>query len=139
MTIPEAGMDEHSPVSRTDQGRFAPGCSGNPKGRPKGARSRTTLWDEALRQGEGVERVRQVLDDAEAGDGVALRFCVDRIEPKSRERYVEIRLGDGEERHPLIVFDAVTRALCCGRLSIGDALALARFLAMREKVPSTWL
>jgi hypothetical protein len=128
-------MNDNCSNGRDEDGRFAAGVSGNPKGRPKGARNRATLWDQALREG----RARQLLDDAAEGDTVALRFCVDRIEPKSRERYVEIRLGHGEERHPRVVFDAVTRALCNGKLSIADALAIARYLALRDNIPSSWL
>src|SRR5438874_2544937 len=124
---------------RTENGRFAPSTSGNPAGRPKGARNRATLWDEALREGEGVARTRQLLDEAEAGDKVALRFVVDRLAPKSRERYVEILLGPGMEHHPRVVFDHVTRALFAGQVSIGDALAIGRFLTLREKVPASWL
>src|SRR5947208_10634913 len=124
---------------RTETGRFAPGASGNPAGRPKGARNRATLWDEALREGEGVARTRQLLDDAAGGDKVALRFVVDRIEPKARERFVEILLGAGMEHHPRVVFDHVTRALFSGSISIGDALAIGRFLTLREKVPMSWL
>src|SRR5438067_13345099 len=125
--------------NRIQNGRFAPGASGNPAGRRKGARDRATLWDEALREGEGVARTRQLLDDAAGGDKVALRFVVDRIEPRSRERFVEILLGPGMEHHPRVVFDHVTRALFAGQVSIGDALAIGRFLTLRDKVPASWL
>src|SRR5438876_8254533 len=132
-------MIDTASTIRTETGRFAPGASGNPAGRPKGARNRATLWEEALREGEGVARTRQLLDEAEAGDKVALRFVVDRLEPKSRERYIEILLGPGMEHHPRVVFDHVTRALFAGSISIGDALAIGRFLTLREKVPASWL
>src|SRR5919198_4284048 len=97
--------------TRTESGRFAPGCSGNPAGRPKGARNRATLWDEALKEGEAVARARQIHDIAAAGDTVALRFVVDRLAPKDRERYVEIAIAPDLVHHPRVVFDHVVLAL----------------------------
>src|SRR5919198_929193 len=57
--------------TRTESGRFAPGCSGNPAGRPKGARNRVTLCDEALQERDAVARARQIHDvpAAPAGEG----------------------------------------------------------------------
>jgi hypothetical protein len=40
-----------SHTERTDGGRFQPGRSGNPAGRPPGSRNKTTLAVEALIEG----------------------------------------------------------------------------------------
>ena len=54
-------------------GRFQKGRSGNPAGKPKGARHRATLAAEALLDGEAEALTRKAVELALAGDGIALR------------------------------------------------------------------
>jgi hypothetical protein len=61
--------------------RFKPGQSGNPSGRPKGARHRTTVAIEALLEGEGEALTRKAIELAKSGDMQALRLCMDRLAP----------------------------------------------------------
>ena len=65
--------------------KFAPGLSGNPSGRPKGARNKTTLVIEALLEGEAEELTRKAIEMAKAGDGPALRMCLDRLAPPRKD------------------------------------------------------
>ena len=58
--------------------RFEEGQSGNPAGRPKGARNRTTLAMQALLEGEAESLTRKAIEMAQEGDPVALRMCLDR-------------------------------------------------------------
>lgn len=60
---------------------FQPGKSGNPSGRPKGARNKTTMAIEALLEGEAEELTRKAIEMAKEGDGPALRMCLDRLAP----------------------------------------------------------
>lgn len=64
---------------------FKPGKSGNPSGRPKGARNKTTLAIEALLEGEAEELTRKAIEMAKAGDGPALRMCLDRLAPPRKD------------------------------------------------------
>ena len=64
---------------------FKPGQSGNPAGRPKGARNRTTMAIEALLEGEAEELTRKAIDMAKEGDGPALRMCLDRLAPPRKD------------------------------------------------------
>jgi hypothetical protein len=75
-----------------NQGRFSKGRSGNPRGKPKGARHRTTLAAEALLDGEAEALTRNAVELASAGDIAALRLCLDRILPLRRERPVRFKL-----------------------------------------------
>jgi len=62
----------------TQRGRpFAKGKSGNPAGKPKGARHRVTLATEALLDGEAEALTRKAVEMALAGDGAALRLCLE--------------------------------------------------------------
>ena len=53
---------------------FQPGQSGNPKGKPKGARNRAPLAAEVLLDGEAEALTRKAIELALAGDTVALRI-----------------------------------------------------------------
>lgn len=64
---------------------FKPGKSGNPSGRPKGARNKTTMAIEALLEGEAEELTRKAIEMAKAGDGPALRMCLDRLAPPRKD------------------------------------------------------
>jgi len=65
---------------------FMKGQSGNPAGKPKGARHRATLAAETLLDGEAEALTRKAIELALAGDPIALRLCLDRILPPRRER-----------------------------------------------------
>lgn len=64
---------------------FKPGKSGNPSGRPKGARNKTTIAIEALLEGEAEELTRKAIEMAKGGDGPALRMCLDRLAPPRKD------------------------------------------------------
>ena len=68
--------------------RFKPGQSGNPDGRPKGARNATTLALEALLDGQANALTQKAIDLALTGDMAALRLCLDRILPPRKDRPV---------------------------------------------------
>ncbi|SFO74334.1 hypothetical protein SAMN05216330_104457 [Bradyrhizobium sp. Ghvi] len=68
--------------------RFLPGQSGNPSGRPKGARNATTLAVEALLDGEAQTLTRKAIELAKDGDLTALRLCLERICPPRKDRPV---------------------------------------------------
>jgi Family of unknown function (DUF5681) len=70
---------------------FVKGQSGNPAGRPRGARNRKTRIVEAMLDAEDKGLVRQVIEQALAGDPTALRLCMERLAPRRRDRGVPPR------------------------------------------------
>ena len=70
--------------------RYKPGQSGNPTGRPKGARNKATVAAETLLEGEAETITRKCIDLALEGDLVALRLCLSRIVPAKRERTIQL-------------------------------------------------
>ena len=72
---------------------FQPGQSGNPAGKPKGSRNKTTLAMEALLDGEHEAITRKAIELAKDGDGLALRLCIERLLPPRRDRPVKFKLS----------------------------------------------
>jgi len=66
--------------------RYKPGQSGNPTGRPKGARKKATVAVETLLEGEAETITRRCIDLALEGDHTALRLCLSRIFPLSGKK-----------------------------------------------------
>ena len=67
-------------------GQFQKGQSGNPSGKPRGARNKATLAAEALLDGQAQALTQKAIDRALEGDGNALRFCLERILPARKDR-----------------------------------------------------
>ena len=75
-------------------GRFQKGQSGNPKGKPKGARNRTTLIAQTLLDGQAEALVGKVVQLALDGDLTCLRICLERLVPPKRDAPIDIDLPD---------------------------------------------
>ena len=104
---------------------FKAGQSGNPEGRPKGARNKTTLAIEALLDGEAEELTRKVIEKAREGDMTALKLCLDRLAPVRKGRPIEIDLPKVTNASDLAKAGAqVTQQLAEGIISPEEAQAV---------------
>lgn len=72
--------------------RFRKGQSGNPAGKPRGARHATTIMAERLLADDAEAVVRAVLDKARQGDMIAARLVLERLVPPRRDRAVSFDL-----------------------------------------------
>jgi Family of unknown function (DUF5681) len=124
-------MTTETDPQRTEEGRFAPGHSGNPAGRPKGARNRATLLDEALREGEDAAIVRRYIDRALAGDSVALRVLFRALVPMAKGRPIELAI-DAPGADPVAAYDAALGAIVRGEMTIEEGLQFAKLLVGRR-------
>ncbi len=84
----EGGMTAEITAPKQRGRPFPKGRSGNPQGRPPGARNAATVIAEQLLDGEAEALTRKAIDKAEEGDMTALRLCLDRVVPPRRERPV---------------------------------------------------
>ena len=101
---------------------FAPGQSGNPSGRPRGARNKATIAAEALLEGEAETLTRKLIDKANEGDPSLLRFCVDRICPPQRGRVVAFEMPQiASAQDAAKAAAAVVAACAAGDISTGEA------------------
>jgi hypothetical protein len=74
-------------------GRNADGTFGaGNAGKPRGTRHKATQAVLALLEGEAEALSRKAVEMALAGDGVALRLCLDRIAPPRKDSPVQFQL-----------------------------------------------
>ena len=107
--------------------RFKPGQSGNPSGRPKGSRHKTTLAIEKLLDGEGEEITRRAIEKAKEGDMAAIRICLDRIAPTRKDRHIEFSLPNMEKASDAAnASAAIVQAASSGELTPSEAGELMR-------------
>src|SRR5579871_4883931 len=107
---------------------FTPGVSGNPKGRPKGSRNKTTLIAQAMRDGEDTALARAIVEQALRGDKAALRFCLGRLVPPAREAGVEFELPELDSGNVVEAGRAVLAACADGTLSPPEAVRVMRMV-----------
>lgn len=115
--------------SRNAGGRFKPGTSGNPSGRPKGALNRSSRVAAAFLQGEAEALARKAVELALAGDVTALRVCLERLLPPARERAIEARLPRVVEAADLpLAVGRVLELVCDGEITPSEGTKLAELL-----------
>lgn len=88
-------------------GRFKPGVSGNPAGRPEGSRNKATLALQAFLDGEAATLSRKIVNLAKKGNLTALQFCLSRILPPKKDRPINLefpKVETGSDTHKALSF-----------------------------------
>jgi hypothetical protein len=118
---------------------FVKGRSGNPKGRPRGARDRANRVAEALFDREGEGLTRRAVELAHEGNATMLKACLDRIVPPRRERSVNFampRIKGPADLAPAM--GAVANAAAAGAITPGEAVQFAQMIeAMVRAIETT--
>jgi hypothetical protein len=123
------------PVSQKRDTRFKRGQSGNPAGKPKGARNKATLAMETLLEGEAEALSRKAVDLALAGDTTALRLCFERILPARKDRPVTFAFPKIETAADAAkAAAALVAAVAAGEPTPSEASELSRLLENFTKV-----
>ena len=112
--------------------KFKPGISGNPKGRPKGARDKRTEL-RSLLEPHAKDLVEKVVELAKGGDTTAIRLCLERLIPPIRAQDQNITLDDmnggltaqGKQ---------IILAMGNGELSPSDASTMLQALASQARL-----
>src|SRR5258706_6899922 len=115
--VMESEQISDAPVqSAKARGRpFEPGQSGNPSGRPKGARNKTTIAVEALLDNEAEALTRKVIELALAGNMAAIRLCFERLLPPRRDRGDAFDLPKIESAADAVAASCAVIARCATR------------------------
>jgi Family of unknown function (DUF5681) len=117
---------------------FAPGQSGNPRGRRPGVRLRITVLAEKLMQNDVPDVVRSVVAAARGGDMVAARLILERIVPVRRGSPVALKLPLVDRPADLVAaLAAVTEAVSTGELTPDEGQAVAAILEGQRRAIET--
>lgn len=115
--------------------RFQPGRSGNPAGKAKGTRNRTTRLAEAMLDGEAEELVRKAIEMAKGGDGAALRMCLERLVPPRKDVPVSFELPPIETlAQAKAASAAVLSAVASGDLTPGEGQSVMALLVSHKAI-----
>jgi len=109
---------------------FEPGQSGNPSGRPKGARNKATLAIQALLDEDAEALTRKAVAMALEGNIPALRLCFERLLPPRRDRAVAFDLPKIETAADAVAASgAVLQSCSAGILSPSEAADVMGLIA----------
>src|SRR5919206_2749679 len=122
-------------AEQTDHsGCWQKGQSGNPAGRPKGAKNKVTILAEQLEL-EGAPLLERLLARALDGDSVALRFCLARLLPPARHRPVSFELPaltGAPARDAANALHALLEAVAQGAIAPAEAGPIAALIERRR-------
>lgn len=126
---------------RKQRGRpFRAGQSGNPAGRPRGARNRSTVAAELLLEGEAKALTRKAIELGLAGDTAALRLCMERLMPPRKDRSISFELPKIERAEDVARASAfVLTAVSEGRITPSEACEVMKLIEVHRRtiVPQT--
>lgn len=128
---------ENTPVNvggKQNAGRFKPGQSGNPAGKPKGARHRVTKAVEALMDKDAEAITQKCIQLAKSGDLTAIRLVLERVDPVRKGKPVILPLPRIEKASDLVsAMAAVVDAMCGGEISPEEAATIAGIFEIKRK------
>jgi hypothetical protein len=122
----------------TKKSNWQKGQSGNPAGKPRGARNKATMMVLGLME-QGAEEITQaVIDAARGGDLSAARMVLERLAPPMRERPISIDLPDTSTTDGIDrAQQAIIEAVGTGALLPGEGNVLAGLVEARRKALET--
>lgn len=118
--------------------RFQPGKSGNPAGRPLGARAKALVALDALAEGEMTDIAKAMIEKAKEGDTTAGRLILDRAWPMRKGRGIAFELPHVSKVDDLPeAIAAVTRQVADGDISPEEGATIVSLLEAHRKAIET--
>jgi hypothetical protein len=106
---------------------FQEGQSGNPAGRPRGARNQRTILLENIMDGESETILQTAIGKAKEGDIAAIRMVIDRIAPIRKNPPIEFELPPIEKPADAVAATAaIASAVGTGELTPAEAAQLSK-------------
>lgn len=117
---------------------FRKGQSGNPDGRPVGARHRYTRAAETLLEGEAEALTRRAVEMALGGDGTAMRLCLERIYPVRKGRPLVLSLPPTDTAADVAkAVSAVIEQMATGDVTPDEAATVVGVIEAKRKAIET--
>ncbi|NDF11523.1 MAG: hypothetical protein EB060_01735 [Proteobacteria bacterium] len=121
--------------------QFKPGQSGNPSGKPKGSRHKTTMAVQALLEGEAEAISRKAIELALMGDLTAIRLVLERVLPPRKDAPVllDITKPTSLQEVTQTIADVVD-AVAGGEITPGEGQAVVNIIDnLRKAIETTEL
>ncbi len=107
--------------------QFQKGQSGNPNGRPRGSRNKSTIAAEKLFSEDAEELTKVLIGLAKEKNILALRLCMDRICPPRKDRPTPFDLPQiAMAADAVHAMGRLVQAVADGDLSAAEAAELAK-------------
>lgn len=119
--------------------RFQKGQSGNPKGKPSGAKNKSTLAAERLMEGSLDKICRRIEEEAVNGNMQAAKMVLDRFLPIRKDRVIKINLPEIKTSDDILnAVGIIVNAVGNGEISPSEGESLSRTLDMYSKTLETY-
>jgi hypothetical protein len=125
-------------TGRDQGGRFAKGKSGNPAGRPRGARDPRAAILAGLLDADAPLVVAKLVEIAKSGAGWAVKLVLDKVLPDYQARVAfadPLKAETAEEVQ--FAFGRVLQSAISGEISLSDARELCSLLEMQRRAIET--
>ena len=131
-------MTEKSDKKQPKGGRFRPGVSGNPAGKPKGARNKVLLALDQVGADSASEVLNAAVQAAKNGDMRAAELILSRIWPARKGRPVMLQLPAMKVAADLAsAIGAVVSATASGTITPDEGQAITGILEAQRKAIET--
>src|SRR5215470_13490997 len=117
---------------RDARGRFRPGCSGNPAGKPPGAQNWSTRLKGVCGEADFTKIGRGLVESALAGGAADRRFLISHLDPRPKVAPVELPSGGTLSERFEILWGAMAR----GEITPDQAVTAARLLDLERRAES---
>jgi hypothetical protein len=135
LVVPEAPESPPADSAKTHPGRFKPGQSGNPAGKPKGTRAAIYAQLDGLAAAAGPEILQALVDKAKEGDARAADILLRRAWPERKGRPLRFSMPELSGPAGLVeAMSAVTAGVANGDLTPDEATAIASVVEIHRKV-----
>lgn len=117
-----------------ESSKFKKGQSGNPKGKPRGAKNKSTLAAEKLLEGSLDRICKKIEEEALCGNMQAAKMILDRVLPCRKDRVIQIDLPQiNTNKDVLSAIGYVVRAVGNGEISPSEGESLSRTIDQYSK------
>ncbi len=113
--------------------KYQKGRSGNPRGRPAGIQDKRTELRRLL-EPHAEELVRKAVELAKAGDGAAMRLCLDRLIPTLKARDEPATGFSGGPDDGANLGRAVLRAMAAGDVTPDQASVMMAAISAHSRI-----